>query len=155
MLTLQNRVSALLADPIETVVRDFNRRVLGGDELAGSIWRNVAPVSMWEDSGLTYLAMDVPGIPLENLNISFEKGKLTIKADRPPVADAPMLHDERFHGQFERHITLTDEFDASTFQATLADGVLQIKMAKKPEAQPQRIAITPHTPGAKRLETSV
>ena len=142
MLTLRNRVSALLADPIQAVVRDFNRDFSASDEGYDANWRNAAPISLWEDSGTAYLAMDVPGVLLSNLDITFEQGKLTIKGERTPAAGTPeVMHQERFFGRFERTVVLNECIDPSTIEATLADGVLQLKMAKKPEAQAQRIAI--------------
>jgi HSP20 family molecular chaperone IbpA len=51
---------------------------------------------------------------------------------------------------------MLDEWvDASSIEATLRDGVLYLKLGKKPEAQRQKIAIK-HCEGAdvKRIETS-
>jgi HSP20 family protein len=96
--------------------------------------------------------MDVPGVALEDLDVSVEKGKLTIRGQRKAPDRSPgYLHEERSFGQFERSIMLNEWVDSSNVEANLHDGVLCLKLAKRPEAQPQKIAIRNDS---KRLEAS-
>jgi HSP20 family protein len=100
--------------------------------------------------------MDVPGIALADLDVSVENGKLTIKGERKAAErTSDYLHEERFFGQFERTVALNEWVDPSTIEATLSDGVLHLKLSKKPEAKRQKVSIN-YCDGsdAKRIETS-
>jgi len=48
---------------------------------------------------------------------------------------------ERSHGSFARSFTMPDGVDAENVAADLKHGVLTLRIPKKPEAQPKRIAI--------------
>lgn len=150
LTTLPNRVSAMFADPIQTVFRELERDFPWSD----SGTRKVCPISVWDDASAVYIQMDVPGIPLQDLDVSVEKGTLTIRGERKAPDRSPdYLHEERSFGQFERKIALNDSVDQSAVDAALHDGVLCLKFAKRPEAQPQKIAIR-NSADSKRLEAS-
>lgn len=99
-------------------------------------------MSLWQDENAVYIEMDVPGIALSDLSVVVENGKLMIRGERKSV-DRPseFLHEERFFGQFERTVALNEWADPSSIEATLRDGVLSIKLSKKPEAKRQHVAI--------------
>jgi HSP20 family protein len=48
---------------------------------------------------------------------------------------------ERSHGSFARSFTMPDGVDAENVSADLKQGVLTLRIPKKPEVQPKRIAI--------------
>jgi HSP20 family protein len=156
LTTLPNRVSALFADPFQTVFRDFERDFPWNGNGPSDVARKVAPLSMWSDGNAVYIDMDVPGIALADLDVSVENGKLTIRGQRKAAEQAhECLHEERFFGQFERTVALSEWVDPSSIEATLRDGVLHVKLSKKPEAQRQKIAISYCADSdAKRIETS-
>lgn len=156
LTTLPNRVSALFADPFQTLFRDFDRDIPWNGNGNGAMARKVAPLSMWEDGNSVFIEMDVPGIALADLDVSVENNQLTIRGQRrAPDRPDGVMHDERFFGQFERTVVLHEQVDPSTIQAALHDGVLSLKLSRKPEAQRQKVAI--HYSGdsdAKRIEAS-
>ena len=45
------------------------------------------------------------------------------------------------NGRIERKVSLPETTDPEQVEADLAEGVLHVKLAKKPEAQPKRIVI--------------
>lgn len=156
LTTLPNRVSALFADPFQTVFRDFDRDFSWNGNGSADVVRKVAPLSMWGDGNSVYIDMDVPGIALADLDVSVENGKLTIRGERK-AAERPdgYMHEERFFGQFERTVALNEWVDPSTIEATLSNGVLHLKLSKKPEAQRQKVTINCcDGSDAKRIETS-
>lgn len=156
LTTLPNRVSAVFTDPFQTVFRDFDRDFPWNGNGSSEVVRKVAPLSMWSDGNSVFIDMDVPGIALADLDVSVENGKLTIRGQRK-AAERPdgYMHEERFFGQFERTVALSEWVDPSTIEATLSNGVLHLKLSKKPEAQRQKVAIN-YCDGsdAKRIETS-
>ncbi|RYZ11423.1 MAG: Hsp20/alpha crystallin family protein, partial [Comamonadaceae bacterium] len=48
---------------------------------------------------------------------------------------------ERFHGRFQRVITLPEDADPEQVEARYGDGVLRISVARRAAAQPRRIAV--------------
>lgn len=155
LTTLPNRVSALLADPIQTVFRELDREFPWNGDSNGTLTRKVAPLAMWEDGNAFYIDVDVPGIALTDLDVSVEKGKLLIRGERKAPERPEVVHDERYFGQFERMIALNQWVDPSTIEAALSAGVLHLKLSKKPDSQRQKIAIRYcDGPDAKRIETS-
>lgn len=141
--TINNRLAALLADPFESMLNQCSR------ESAGAV-RNVltprpAPMTLWEDEQGVQIEVDVPGLTHEQLDLTVENGKLTIRGERKqPEREANLKHDERRFGEFERVVTLPETIDTASIEAELNDGVLSISLKKKPEAQPHRVAVKYH-----------
>jgi HSP20 family protein len=90
------------------------------------------------------------------LDVSVHKGRLTIKGQRKLATPGPeFAYQERFFGEFERSVLLDEWVDPNSIEASLRDGVLSLKLAKKPEAQRQPIAVSyGRGPDVKRIETS-
>ena len=88
----------------------------------------------------------VPGIDPAALEISLERGLLTVSGERKsplPETDAKAaVHiNERFQGRFRRVLTLPDDADPEHVDARLRDGVLHVTIQRLASAQPRRIAI--------------
>jgi HSP20 family protein len=100
------------------------------------------PASVWEDNDSYHVEMDVPGVTRDNVDVTFEKGTLRITTERPaPEEQRVGLVDERRYGKVTRTVSLPESIDPDSIAASLTDGVLHVTVAKKPEAQPKRIAI--------------
>ncbi|HVJ94772.1 MAG TPA: Hsp20/alpha crystallin family protein [Labilithrix sp.] len=85
---------------------------------------------------------DVPGIKHEDLDVSVEAGRLTIKGHRRyEGGQKDQVWLGRSYGAFERSFTLPDLVDPDKLTADLSDGVLTIRVPKKPQAKPRRIQI--------------
>lgn len=87
-----------------------------------------------------------PGIDLSKLDVSIDKGLLTISGERP--GDLPEATDkvsvfanERFTGSFKRVVSLPEDADASRVDAKYRDGVLKIVVPKRESAKPRRIEV--------------
>ena len=112
-------------------------------------------MSLWEDDNSIYIEMDVPGLTIEDLDVTIEKGKLRICGQRSAV-DRPSgtFHEERVFGQFERYVALNDWIDPTSIDASLRNGVLCIKFAKRPEQQRQKVTITAGDSSVKKIESA-
>jgi HSP20 family protein len=154
MTTLNNRVSALFADPLRTAFQEFDHDY-GWDGAAGwTAAKHPAPISLWEDNDSVYFEMDVPGLAAGDLDVSIEKGKLIIRGHRQaPERPNGVYREERFFGQFERYLVLGDSIDTGSIDASLNNGVLCCKLSKKPESQRQKIAISSKD-SVKKIESS-
>ncbi len=85
---------------------------------------------------------DVPGLSENELDITLENHVLTIKGERRFESgkdDQVVLG--RPYGAFSRSFTLPDSLDEANLSANLANGVLTIRIPKRPSAKPRRIPI--------------
>lgn len=92
----------------------------------------------------------VPGLDPTAIEVSLDRGVLTIDGERKPVAAAPgsgsnektTLHlNERFAGRFRRVVSLPDDIDPTAVSAAYRDGVLRVSIARRAAARPRRIAV--------------
>ena len=86
-----------------------------------------------------------PGIDASKLEVSVDKGLLTIAGERPADAtageEASVYARERFSGDFRRVLSLPEDVDASRVEASYRDGVLRIVVPKREESKPRRITV--------------
>ena len=106
----------------------------------GQSW--LAPANVWESEGHYHLELEMPGVSLDDVEITFDKGVLKIAAERKaPEEERNYWHQERSYGRVERSLQLPELADAESIDAQLADGLLTVAIAKLPEAQPKRINV--------------
>jgi HSP20 family protein len=92
------------------------------------------------------VTVELPGVKLDDLEITLEDGLLTIQGERHFVHDSS---EEQFHrverssGAFRRSITLPAHVMADEVNASMEDGVLRILVPKAEEARPKRIQVNP------------
>ena len=101
--------------------------------------------------GITGEAVEIyafaPGIDVSKLEVSIDKGLLTIAGERasalPESAEgkASVYADERFTGAFRRVISLPEDVDSARVEAKYVDGVLRIVVPKLEKSKPRRIEI--------------
>ena len=88
---------------------------------------------------------DVPGIKEKDLEITMTGNRLTISGSR--AAETEEKTDtyyacERSYGNFTRAFTLPEDSDGGNhIRAELEEGVLTLRLPKKPELQPRRIEV--------------
>lgn len=87
-----------------------------------------------------------PGIDPAGLELSVEKGLLTIAGERripPPQGGAKVsvYARERAEGAFRRVIALPEDADPDRVDAGYRDGVLRIRVAKREASRPRRIEV--------------
>ena len=89
------------------------------------------------------LRFDLPGVSLEDVDITLEDHTLTLSGVRKGVAEeAPHYLLELPYGEFRRSVTVSEGSDADSIKATYRDGVVQIVLpGATAEAEPKRIAI--------------
>jgi HSP20 family protein len=107
---------------------------------AQNAWR--APASLWEDENSVYVELELPGVKAEQVDITIDGNQLRIKAERKAPEPQPKYsHQERVYGQLERAVVLPETANPDAVEATLTDGVLHVKIAKRPEATPKKIVV--------------
>lgn len=101
-------------------------------------------VDIHEETDRFVLLADIPGVARDNVDITLDKGVLTIKGERSAThngEDTEYRRQERVHGTFMRQFTLPETVDAEHISATVTDGVLEIVIAKAVKPQPKKISV--------------
>jgi len=101
-------------------------------------------VDIKEEDKRFVIYADVPGVDPEQIEVSMEKGILTIKGERTVEnreQNGKFTRLERSHGVFHRRFALPDSADADGVTAHGKHGVLEIVIPKKAETTPRRITI--------------
>jgi HSP20 family protein len=102
-------------------------------------------LNVWEDNNFVYAEAELPGLKLDDLEISVTgPDQLTVKGTRPQpkVPEQAVWHrQERGFGSFTRVITLPASVDPAKVEARLEQGVLIIKLAKSEAAKPKKIPV--------------
>ncbi|MGH8041134.1 MAG: Hsp20/alpha crystallin family protein [Rudaea sp.] len=96
-----------------------------------------------EDKRFVILA-DIPGVDPKDIDVSMDKGILSIKGERSSHSkeeSGKLTRVERSWGAFYRRFALPDSADADGISATGKHGVLEISIPKKPETTPRKIQI--------------
>jgi HSP20 family protein len=134
------------SDAQSEVDRLFNEMV--GDLFSGSRGRSATrvwapPMEAYASNGDLVLRFDLPGVSLEDVDITLENHTLTVSGVRKAVAEeAPHLLLEPPYGEFKRAVTVPEGSDADSIKATYKDGVLEIVLpGATAEVEPKRIAI--------------
>ncbi len=116
---------------------------LNDDEnVATASWAPSVDIS--ENDAEFKLVADIPGVNPDNIDISMEKGVLTIKGERntETVEEKENFRRvERQSGTFYRRFTLPDSADADKIAAKSEHGVLTITIPKQEVALSRRIEV--------------
>jgi HSP20 family protein len=94
------------------------------------------------DEGIT-LRADMPGVSKDRLNLRIEGASLLVEGKigiAPQDQMQPLYADVRSVA-YRRSFMLSNEFDASKIDADLKDGVLTVRIPKRPELRPRRIEV--------------
>ncbi len=131
--------------PLFELQRDFNRALAAG----GAGFAPAADVLVNDDEVLVH--MDVPGLSAGNVEIELENDVLTVRGERRyPYAAGNGNGGERGYawqlvergfGPFERVLRVPRGLDADAIEASLADGVLTLRIPKPESLKPRRIEI--------------
>lgn len=100
-------------------------------------------LNVWEDHDHLFVEAEVPGVKMEDIDITIVGDELSISGERkPPAEEEATLHrQERSSGKFQRGLKLPVEINAEAIEATLKAGVLKLRLPKAPQAKPRKIEV--------------
>ena len=103
-----------------------------------------------------WLHIDVPGVSPDSLDISVERGVLSVSGERRwhRQEGDRMFASERPAGAFRRQVQLGEGLDLDAIEADLQDGVLTLRIPVAERAQPRKISITTGQPAIEAAEVS-
>jgi HSP20 family protein len=120
--------------------RDFDQA--GASSAATADW--IPPADIEEYSDRFVLRLDVPGVDLAAIEITLDKGVLSVSGERKQslqTKEVERTRTERPYGRFHRRFTLPDTVDTANVNAAGRSGIVEITIPKQPKAQPRRIQV--------------
>lgn len=110
---------------------------------ASRAFTSAMPMDTVRRDGELVLRFDVPGIDPEKIDVTVDRGVLTVSATREETrteGESPVVR-ERLFGSFTRRVRLSDNLDAEAIEASNHDGVLEIRIPVREEAKPRKITV--------------
>jgi HSP20 family protein len=110
--------------------------------VGGSAW--VPSLDIAERKDAYVVNVELPGVAIDDLQITCQDGVLTIQGERHgsnDSAEETMHRAERRFGPFLRSITLPGNVTVDSIDASTQDGVLQIMVPKPKETHAKRIQV--------------
>lgn len=105
-------------------------------------WSPAMDVHQTEDH--LVLTADVPGLTLEDVQVTVDDGVLTVagerRIERSERRDG-LLRSERAQGAFRRSLRLPRDVDPEAIEASLEHGVLEVRIPKPVASKPRQIPI--------------
>ena len=120
----------------------FGQRAQYDPAMSGQAWAPAVDITERKDAYL--VAVDLPGVRIDDLEITFQDGVLTIQGQRQFMADSS---EERVHraesryGAFRRSVMMPTHVRADGIEASTEDGVLRILVPKAAELHAKRIEV--------------
>ena len=104
---------------------------------------NTPSMDVWSDENAVHVVADLPGVALEDLELSVFGDRLTVKGERTDPRDPGVTghRSERALGPFERVVWLPFEVEADSVAAELKDGVLHVTLPKSEALKPRRVPV--------------
>ena len=132
---------------VNRLQRDLDRLFAGpalGDEPQQSVADWVPPVDIREEDKQFVIHADLPGVEPKNIEVTLEKGVLTIRGRRDLETrdeQKGFRRVERTSGQFYRRFSLPDTADSQAVKARFTNGVLEVAIPKQAQVLPRRINV--------------
>lgn len=99
--------------------------------------------NIWSDEDGAVLTSEIPGVGIENLDITVSGKEIAITGARKETAaeNARFTRHERPSGQFSRSFQLPFQIDSGRVAAKLTNGVLRIDLPRAETDKPRKIAV--------------
>ncbi|HEX8721740.1 MAG TPA: Hsp20/alpha crystallin family protein [Pyrinomonadaceae bacterium] len=135
LFSLQDRMNRLFEEAAE--------RRAGAREDEAEIERAdwIPAADVYEDEREYLVALDLPGINREGLDVSLDDGRLVIRGERAAAEGLHARRAERPQGRFVRTFSLPDAVDRGRITADYKDGVLLLHLPKRGEQHGRRLKI--------------
>jgi HSP20 family protein len=130
--SLVNRLHRHLDEAFSADAGDFD----------GAWW--IPQVDVYEEPERFAVLVDVPGVEPKDIEITAEKGVLTIRGERharPQDESSGNRRLERRSGKFLRRFTLPESANLDSISAKHTHGVLEVTIPKQAKLQPRRIEV--------------
>jgi HSP20 family protein len=124
---------------IDEVFRGFFRPVRVEKTLA------TIKMDITEENGAYLVKAEIPGVGKDDIQVSIEGSQITIGAEVKREKDVKdgerVLRSERYFGSVYRGFTLPVEVDEAASHAKYENGVLELKLVKKPAHAGRKLTV--------------
>ena len=110
--------------------------------MGAQAWAPAVDITERKDAYM--VAAELPGVGIDDLEITFQDGLLTVQGQRRRGSDSSeeQVHRaERRHGAFRRSIMLPTHVQVDGIEASTSNGVLHILLPKAEDVQAKRIPV--------------
>jgi HSP20 family protein len=113
------------------------------DPFARAFQRVAMPLDVVRHENDVTLRLDVPGIDPEQLEVTVDRGILTISGKRQEerTENDKFFVRERSMGTFTRRLRLPEALNADAVEASYANGVLEVRIPVTEQAKPRKIEV--------------
>jgi HSP20 family protein len=104
----------------------------------------IPAVDVREEANRFVVVADLPGVQPGDIEITAEKGVLTLRGERKAEKrDEPAGYEriERVSGGFTRRFALPENVQADAIKARFTHGVLEVSIPKQPEVAAKRVVV--------------
>jgi HSP20 family protein len=161
------KMSLMHFEPFRSSMRELDR--LSSQLLSGTRVPLAMPMDVWREGQTYHVALDLPGVDADSIDLRVERNTLTVSAQREapfgtrqgeqtgqpgPAAGSQLSGDsggqsqiqvlvaERPQGSFSRQLVVGEGLDTDAVQADYANGVLHLTIPVAQAAQPRRIQVS-------------
>jgi HSP20 family protein len=143
-------MNALFRWPLVPLSRDVEWFFDNAPETLPAWWQSAAgtpgsfpALNVWSDDDAVHVEAEVPGLRLEQLELTIAGDQLTLAGERPEVLEPGVTRhrSERAVGRFSRTLTLPFPIEPSRVDARLVDGVLAVDLPKAQAVRPVKVEI--------------
>lgn len=136
------------------------------DNLSREMWDSWRPFELedsivprsdiYEEKGELVMKAELPGIEKNDLDITLEGDKLTIRAEKKEEIKEGAAHHtrERYYGEYMRSVTLPYPVRQDKILATFDNGVLELRMPKAEEVKVKKIGVKTQLVKAESAKTA-
>ena len=104
----------------------------------------LAPMEVFDSDGNTVVRLELPGMTMDDIDISVSNGLLTIKGEKKAekeVKEEGNYCSERVYGSFRRTLSVPKDLDESNIHATYDNGVLEVLLPKVEEKKGRKVKV--------------
>lgn len=103
----------------------------------------VPPVQIYEGEDAFQVVAEVPGADEQSTDITVEQGVMTLtaKMTAPKPQGAKLAYSEFSEGCYRRRFELSDAVDLKGIEATVAKGVVTVRLPKAKSVLPHKVPI--------------
>ncbi len=102
------------------------------------------PIDVFEKADTLVVKAELPGMKLEDIDVSASEDSLTIKGERKQesgIKDEDYYRNELAYGNFYRSVELPFNVDTKSIEAVYDEGVLRVTLQRAEGSKPKKVSI--------------
>jgi HSP20 family protein len=133
-------------------LRELDR--LTDPAIGGARMPRTLPMEALRRGDQLIVAIDVPGIDPDDVDVTVERNVVEVATRRPPLRrdGDDVIIDERPHGEFRRQLFLGDNLDPGGMTASCERGVLTLAIPVSEASKPRKVEIGSANEGSRALQ---